>query len=260
MSLHRQVYLALRAGIQNKTWQVGSALPTEEALSEQFAVSRVTVRRALADLAAAGLVVRRQGLGTYVSEQSQAPRPSATLSMLEELRLAARETEVQVLDVRHGVPPPVVASMLHLAGDTTALHAVRLRSLEGVPVMLTDAWIPERYGAKITAAALKKKPLYELLLAQGMEFGRVIQEVNAEAASPTIAQLLKVEVGAPLLKVTRLIHGPDDQPVEFIGVYVAPERTRLLMEVLGDAMNTLSAGQFVHDGVGVHRPPRPQIV
>ncbi|WP_443083213.1 UTRA domain-containing protein [Variovorax sp. PBL-H6] len=65
--------------------------------------------------------------------------------------------------------------------------------------------MPERFGAKITAAALKSIPFYELLLAHSMVFGRVIQEVNAEAASPQLAQQLETEVGSPLLRVSRLL-------------------------------------------------------
>lgn len=249
MSLHRQLYMALRVNILNRTWPAGSALPTEDSLSAQFNVSRITVRRALTDLAADGLVVRRHGVGTFVNGGIDLPRPNATLTMLDELRRAAGETDVRVLDVAHQPAPPAIARMLQLPDDDSAFHAVRLRILDRIPVMITDAWVPERFGAKITAAALKKHPLYELLLAHGMVFGRVIQEVNAEAASPQLAQQLDTEVGSPLLRVSRLLHDPQDRPVEYITVHVVPERTRLLMDVPGQAMNTLSAGQFVHDGV-----------
>ena len=257
ISLHRQLYIALRTNILNRTWPAGTALPTEDALSAQFKVSRITVRRALADLVADALVVRRHGVGTFVSDSVDLPRPNATLTMLEELRMAAGETDVRVLHVAHEPAPPAILRMLQLDDGETVFHAVRLRLLDRTPVMITDAWVPERFAGKITAAALKKHPLYELLLAHGMVFGRVIQEVNADAASPQLAQQLQTEVGSPLLKVSRLIHDPRDEPVEFITVHVAPERTRLLMEVPGMAMNTLSAGRFVHDGVKRKRAGRP---
>lgn len=249
-SLHRQLYLVLRDGILSQLWPPGTPLPTEDALCAQFSVSRVTVRRALADLAAQGLILRKHGSGTYANPEAlSAPRLNPNLTMVEELRLSHSETTVKVVDVRREVPPVAIAGLLQLAGEEAAVHALRLRSVGGTPVMLTDAWVPEKYGRKVTGAALEKKALYELLLAQGVVFGRVIQDVSAEAAPPARASLMQTEVGAPLIKITRLLHSPQDIPVQHITVYLSPERSRMLMEIPGEAMNTLSAGQFVHDGV-----------
>jgi GntR family transcriptional regulator len=247
ISLHRQLYLVLRDRILRGVWPQGGALPKEEALCEQFGVSRITVRRALADLAAQGLIDRRHGRGSFVREHLRTPRADATLNLLEGLQQSAKETQVRVLAVQHATAPLDIARLLQIADGETAVHALRLRSIHETPVQLTDAWVPAAFGHKVTATALKKQALYEILLAQGVSFGRTIQDISCEAADPQRARLLKTEAGAPLLKLTRLVHDLNEMPVQHITAYMSPERSRILMDIPGASINTLSAGQIVHD-------------
>jgi len=183
--------------------------------------------------------VREDGLPTA--------RPNPSLSLIDSLRQTAIDTQVQVLLVELVEAPADVAAMLQLARGEKAVHALRLRSIKGTPVILSDAWVPARLGKRVTAASLRKQALYEILLAQGVKFGRVIQEITTEMSDPVRAKLLQTEVGLPLLKVVRVIHDPESRPVQFITVTMTPERSRILMDVAGDAVNTPSAGQFVHN-------------
>jgi len=248
MALHRQLYLVLRDRIVRRVWEPGSALPTEEQLCQQFGVSRITVRRSLADLNAQGLVERRHGLGTFLPLGSSAPPvPHATLTFLDTLRKHAAETQVKVLTVRHAQPPADIARLLQLPAGEKAVHAVRLRLMQGVPVMMTTAWVPSSLSAGITAAALKRKALYEVIMAQGVRIGRVVQEISAEAADPHYSTHLRTDTGAPLLKVVRLIHDQDDRPVQHLVALMPPERGRVLMEISGEQINTLSAGYIAHN-------------
>lgn len=246
-ALHRQVFLVLRDEIARGNLASGAALPKEESLCEMFGVSRITVRRALADLAAQGLVERRHGLGTFVTQDLKSPRQRPTLSLIDGLQRSVVDTDVQVLSVQEAEPPTDVAELLQLPKGVKAVHALRLRSIKGTPVMLTDAWVPLHWGKRVTASALRKHALYEILLAQGVVFGRVVQEYTAVVADPKRATALKTEVGSPLLKLLRLMHGSDAQPVEHLTVYLCPDRSRILMDVSGADLNTLSAGQIVHD-------------
>jgi GntR family transcriptional regulator len=246
-ALHKQLFIVLRDQIVRGTWASGVPLPTEEALCEQFGVSRVTVRRALADLQTQGFVERRHGRGTYVREEGRAALPPMNLSLLQSLQQTARETQVQVLAVRTEHPPEQVRSLLQLAPGTLAVHALRLRKSGDTPLMLTDAWVPERVGRKVTESALKRKALYVILLDQGVQFGRIIQEISAEAADPYRAALLRTAVSAPLIRLTRLMHDLQDKPVVHLTAYASPERSRILMDISSDKIDTLSAGHIAHD-------------
>lgn len=247
VSLHRQVFLVLRDRITRGVYPAQSALPTEEALCEEFGVSRITVRRALADLAAQGLVGRKQGMRSFV-QGAPAPRELPSLQFVDSLRKAVAETTVAVLAIERTVPSPEVAAFLGLqAADAKAVRVQRLRSLEGAPVMLTEAWVPLELGKGITASALRKQALYEIVQAQGVTLGRVVQEICAVAAEPAQAQHLKTEPGAPLLRLVRLMHARDARPIEHVTVWMSPERSRILTEIQLTDVDTLRTGRLVHD-------------
>ena len=246
-SLHRQLFVILRDQILRGVYAPGSAIPNEEALCAEFGVSRITVRRAVADLETSGLLVKRHGRGTFVSERLPPARPSATLGLLDSLRKSADETEAEVLSVETSAPPPDIARQLDLVPSVAAVHAVRLRRRAGMPVMVTEAWVPEMVGRGVTRRELQKRALYEILISHGVRFGRVVQEITAVAATPFYAEQLGAELASPLIKLTRLLYDTHRRPVQHLTIHVSPERSRLLMDVSIDTVNTLAAGSIFHD-------------
>ena len=150
----------------------------------------------------------------------------ATLGFIDALRKTATETDVEVLNVEHAEPPADIARQLDIVAPAKAMHAVRLRSYKSTPVMVTEASIPTDVGRTITAKELKKRALYEILIGQGVRFGRVVQEITAVAASSFYAKLLQTELAAPLLKLTRLLYDSERQPFERLIVQVFPERSQ----------------------------------
>lgn len=245
--LHRQVFLVLRDEIAQQVHEGGTALPREESLCERFGVSRITVRRALAELAALGLVDRRQGVGTFVSADTRLTHAVPSLGLVEYLKQSQLEAQVSVLGVERRQPPRDVATLLHIEPGEKAVNVLRSRSIDDVPVMLTDAWVSARLAAKITPASLRRHALYELLMIQGVRFGRVIQEISGAVANQQQAETLKVELASPLLKMVRLMHGQNGEPVLYITIYVHAETSRIVMDIPGESTNTLSGGQLVHD-------------
>ena len=127
-----------------------------------------------------------------------------------------------------------------------ALYAERLRRSGATTLMLSSAWVPEPVSKRITAATLRKRAFYEILLERGIRFGRVIQEFSAEPADAARAALLQTELSAPLIRFTRLVHDTESRPVQHLTAYLLPERSRILMDISGDAMNTLSGGHIDH--------------
>jgi len=246
--LHRQLFLVLRDRIYRGIYAPGSTIPNEAQLGELFSVSRITVRRALSDLEAKGLVVRRQRLGTCVHPDFQPARLSGTLNFLDALKDTALDAlPARTLVVQKASPPGDVAALLKLEEGEKAWHTVRLRSEGDTPLVLSEAWSPVRLLAKVSETALRKNLVYQLLLAQGVVFNRVVQEISAESADPETAQRLHTEVGAPLLRVTRLLHDTDDQPVQHLTARVSPDRTRMLMDLSASSIGSIRAGALAHD-------------
>ena len=249
MALHRQLFLILRDQIVRGAFPSGSALPTEAALGQQYGVSRITVRRALQDLSDAGYVERRHGVGTYVLEQ-HAPSASAPLTVMEGLRKVQLETTVDVLAVEIRRTPDAVRLGLGLTEDgIDALYVLRVRrdKVDDEPLMVSEAWLPKRFTSSVTARVLRRKPLYQVLSEAGVLMGRVAQEITAEMADPLRAQLLDAAIGAALLRINRFVFDQDQAPVQVHSLYLDPQRSRILMDIPAEHLDTVRSGLMAHD-------------
>jgi len=246
-ALHRQLFVILREQIFRGLYQPGEKIPNEEALCAQFDVSRITVRRAVADLEASGLLQKRPGLGTFVTADVRPTRPSATLNFIDSMRKTQSETQTEVIVVENAAPPADIAEQLDLLSGAQCVHAIRLRRSADTVVMVTEAWVRGAAGAGITRQALLKHPLFDILAAHGIRSGRVIQEITAVAANAFHSERLDVEIGSPLIKVSRLLYDTERRPVLHLNIYMTPERSRFLMDFSIDEMNTMAAGSIFHD-------------
>jgi GntR family transcriptional regulator len=248
-ALHRQLFLVLRDQISRGAREPGSALPSEAALGEQFGVSRITVRRALQDLASQGYVRRRHGRGTFVLERHDANPATPPATVMDSLRKAQLETSVQVVSVETRRPPESVRTALELGDGPEALYVLRVRhdKVGGDPLIISEVWLPARLAGAVTRQALQAQPMFEVLAAAGITMGRVVQEITAELADPLRAQLLGTAIGAPLLRVNRLVHGRDQGPVQAQSLFLSPERSRILMDIPAEHLDTTASGVITHD-------------
>ncbi len=242
-SLHRQVYLVLRDRLTGGGFAPHEQLPPEPRLCEQFGVSRITLRRAVADLVADGLLERVQGRGTYVTERVQDRRGAG---YADDVRDLAAATTLKVLEFANVPAPPWVAARLAIPPGEPVQRSVRLRLRHGVPVVLLTAWVPRRWSEAMTRADLGRRSLNELLADRGVRFGRVLQEIGAGLADPLQAQRLHVAVGAALLTVDRLVHDHQGAPVEYVVMAMSPQRSRMVIDTPAGSAEHVSIGRIVH--------------
>lgn len=246
--LHRQLYLLLKEQITSGRYRTGDLLPTQETLCRQFSISRITVRRALGDLVEDGFVRNRQGVGAFVTAKSNGGmKRGADFSFIGDMRRTLKETTMSILHFEVERCPAPIAAPLGLEDGEEAVHLVRTRSARGRPVILLDGWIPRRFARSVTRKNLAKTSLHELIAGSFEKLGRVAQEVNAALADPVVAQALDVEVNSAVLKIVRLVHNRDDAPVHYLTVWATPLRTRMVMEVGADDIDSYSVGRLRHD-------------
>jgi GntR family transcriptional regulator len=230
--LHRQLFLVLHDEIARGVLAQGDPLPTEQSLCEQFGVSRITVRRALADLADQGYIERRQGVGSFVRERDRDTLPVTGGSYVDELRQIQFESDVEVIEF--GLRPPPMSVGQQLGSADPMLHVLRLRRERrtGEPLMVTEAWLPARLAAVVTERAVSTSALYDLLSEAGVEFDRMHHELTAEVAGPVNAQRLDVPIGSALIRVNR-IASVGGEPHHYLSTLLSPSRSRVLMSSPG---------------------------
>jgi GntR family transcriptional regulator len=244
--LHRQLFLVLHDEIARGALAPGDALPTEQALCDQFGVSRITVRRALADLAEQGYIERRQGVGSFVRQQARSAGAPSVGSYMDGLRQTQFLTSIEVVERDVRTPPAPIADAL--GGWTEMLHIVRVRRERRTrePLLVTQAWLPAGLAGPLSATALRRRPLYELLSAANVVVGRMQHEITAEIAGPRNARLLNTAIGSALLRVNRLAFVAGS-PHHHVSILLSPNRSRVLIDQNADELQTGEGLAIAHD-------------
>jgi GntR family transcriptional regulator len=248
--LHRQLFLVLHDEIGRGALEPGVGLPTEQSLCDQFGVSRITVRRALADLADAGLIERRHGVGSFVLERPSIGQVKSAGSYLDRLRQVDFETDVEVVELGiRDVPGSVVDRLGPLE---RGLYVLRLRRERRThePLMVTEAWLPGDLVDVITEVALTRAPLHRLLAEAGVELERMDHELTAEIAGPRNAQLMSTAIGAPLIRVNRVAFA-NGSPHHSMAIVLSPSRSRVMLNQFAADVQAGTGLAIAHD---VRRP------
>jgi GntR family transcriptional regulator len=230
--LYHQIYVVLREQILSGVYADQAMVPTEQTLSERFGVSRITAKRALDELAAEGLVVRRRGRGTTVVGRLPSRPLSANLSgLLENLLMVGLKTSVSIIQFGYVPPPNDVREALGLAEGEETQRAVRVRVHDGVPLSYSVSFVPAEIGRAYGPKDLMTTPLLALLERAGILIGSADQTIGAALADSVVAPLLGVRVGSPLLSITRTVFDQNGRPVEHINIRYRPDRYQYRMKL-----------------------------
>jgi GntR family transcriptional regulator len=237
---YHQVYLVLREQLDEGRFAQG--LPAEMQLVKEFGVARVTVRKALERLAAEGLIERVPGRGTVpvAPRRAQASPGAATRSpparaqltgLLENIVSMGLRTKVRVVDCEVLPAPEAVAPRLGLSPGAPVHKAVRVRSTAAGPLSHITTFVPAELARGLGRRALQAKPILVLLEESGVRIGHATQSITARLADVPVARELGVDVGSPLLAVSRLIHDESGRPVQWLNGLYRPDRYHLEMQL-----------------------------
>ncbi|MCY1164992.1 HTH-type transcriptional repressor DasR [compost metagenome] len=232
---YHRIYLVLREQLGEGRFVDG--LPGELALMAQFGVARVTIRRALEQLAAEGLISREPGRGTRPLDPASSNTPETSgrraqlTGLLENLVSMGLKTSVKVLEVRGISASESVASALQVAIGSEVQKAVRVRSTREGAFSHITTYVPQSLASSFGRRELSRKPILLLLEESGVKVGRAYQTISARLADAVVAQHLDVSVGTALLAVRRLIHDENDRPVQWLHGLYRPDRYEYQMEL-----------------------------
>jgi GntR family transcriptional regulator len=232
--LYFRLYTLLKNSILDGTMEYGAQMPTEQQLAETFAVSRITAKRAMDELAAEDMVERRRGKGTHVTyEYRPQPVKAPLIGMLQEIESMARHTEVKVLECKKLIPPGDIRKALGLQDKGKALRLVRVRSRDGQPFGFYGSWTT---GLKkpVGKREFKQSPRLEVFRKQGLKISHVSQTISAVAATTELAEHLNTETGAPLISLIResFTSGADGEKlVDYLHIYYHPDHFQYRMDL-----------------------------
>ncbi len=192
----------------------GAPIPAERSLAERFEVSRLTVRRAVDELVRDGLLIRRQGSGTYVAEAKIA-QPLSTTSFTEDMRRRGLVPSSRVLSFGHGPAGARTARHLGLSPTDEVIELVRLRLADGEPMALETVVLPAALVPGLVASDLEDRSLYALLDERyGVQVVAVQQVIEPTVTSEEESAHLQQPIHAPALLVRTTARDADGRTLE----------------------------------------------
>lgn len=221
-----QLYESLHSQLGSEPFPSGSKLPTERTIAEIIGVSRQTVRQAFSRLEREGLIFRRRGDGTYVSE----PRVEGSLRFLKgfthEISERGLRVRSRVLDLRIARPPASVRDSLGLGpNQRTAVMLRRVRSLDGIPATFETVWLAAEICGALVEMNMTDRSLYATLRDQfGVVPRRATERLSATLLDDFEARELGQRPGGPALLVERTTFDENDRCVEVVKTLLRADR------------------------------------
>jgi len=221
--LYQQIKALITGSLQSGEWKPGELIPSEIELAGRYKVSQGTVRKAIDELSAENLVVRRQGKGTFVATHHEERARFRFLRLMPDVG-EAHPPDNNIVEVKRLRAAADVARLLDIKSGDSVIFIKRIQSFDGAPTILEELWLPGQIFKGLTAERLieYRGPMYGLFESEfGTHMIRAQEKLRAVSADEEVADLLVVAVNTPLLSVERVSYTYGDKPVEVRrGLYV----------------------------------------
>jgi GntR family transcriptional regulator len=250
------LYVQIREKLRSQLAQMepGDPIPAEAELGEKFRASRITVRRAVEDLVAEGLLTRQQGRGTFVQRPKLTHELSRITSWTEQLRTLGFVPKTAHRKVRREKAPTHILEALRLNRGEEVIRIERVRLANREPISYMINYLPLRLIPGFLARKFTEESLYEVLERDyGLKPAMSVDTVGTRPASEEEADALRVERKAPVLSVRRISYLEDGTPLELAVVASRGDRYQYQVTLRGRPRS--ASGAFSVSGL--QRTPVP---
>lgn len=222
-------YLEIKDYLNNKIkkgiLKAGDKIPSERELMELFNVSRMTVRQAIDRLVNEGILVKMVGKGTFVTKEKLNTRLNILKSFTEEIIASGHKTSAKLLSKREIRADPELAKKLKIPEYSSVLKVDRLRLVDGLVMSVNTSYFPMIRAFMIEELDFSATSIYQQIEKElGLMIEKAVETISANAADRRISGLLRVKVGTPLLKITRLTIISNNIPIEYMEGLFRPDR------------------------------------
>ena len=215
--LYRQIKALIIQALQSGEWRPGQAIPSEQELAVRFSVSQGTVRKAVDEMAAENILIRKQGKGTFVASHND-PR-----ALFRFLRLVPMDGDLAhpksvPLDCWHAKAGQEASRMLGVEPGAPIVIVRRVLQFAHNPVVIDELYLPGEVFPGLSFETLQgwNGSLYSLFETRyGLRMIRAQERIRAVAADRSTSEILNVKEGTPLLSVERVTYTYGDKPVEW---------------------------------------------
>jgi GntR family transcriptional regulator len=234
LPLYHQLHQILRSDILAGEWQPGDMIPPESELIERYQVSRTTVRQVLDMLVSEGLIERKQGRGTFVTQPTVEQGLVRIISFTEDMQQRGFEPGTKVLFSGLVPAPADIAKELEVKPGEELTRLERLRLANQEPMSIEESYLVHRFCQGVLRRDYASNPLREALERDhNIRLVRAKQVIRAILAPRDLADWLSIKPRSALLFIERVSYSQENIPVEFLRIYYRADRYGLYNELQG---------------------------
>ena len=228
LPLYLQLSSLIRRCISSGLLKAGDQLPSEAELCGHFGISRSTVRQALKELEEQGLILRRQGLGSFVAEPKLYRRSENIYSFTSEAAAMGRKPGSRLLSFEIIRPSAEIRRLMEIPDETVEVYRfTRIRLVDEVPLMLETSYYPRYIFPELTRELVQSHSFYSLLLERGVVPGMATDLYEAVRLDRSEADLLATKAGSAGFYHQRVTRSEDGAIFELTQSVMRGDRTRL---------------------------------
>ncbi len=226
--LYSQLVSIVKRNISAGTLTTGDLLPSESELCKTFDISRSTVRQAIGELESEGLVVRKQGRGTFVAEPKVRRKTEMVYSFTSEISSMGMTPSSTLIEFAVIDPTPDIIKVLELSGaDTKVYKFTRIRHVNGEPLILETSFYPQYIYPKLTRELLQTHSFYSLLYEVGIIPANAVDSYEAVVMNRKEAEMLHCKPGSSAFFVQRRTYTETGMVYEFTQSLMRADRMKL---------------------------------
>ena len=241
MARYRAIAADLAAKIRDGHYAPGEALPAQRELSVAYGVTLMTLRQALQELGAEGLIVQRPGKGTFVTPPHLAYQLGSLRSFADDLREQGHEVRTTVIAHARRRVPLRIAARLRVRETETGLRLERVRAFAGRRAIHQISWVREPHADRLRDVDFTATSLYAALADVGVVVARASETIRPEVLDADVARHLDEDEGAPVLVSDRITYGPD-------GTALVADRATILGSMMQITADRAATGLSLHWG------------
>lgn len=234
MFSHRPLYLQVRdmlfKRIESGAWKASEPIPSEALLAREWGVSLGTVRKALSHLEKERLLIRRQGRGTFVVDQTSGEM-AVRFSNLRDLEGARILGDVLQSTVTRGSPGAEEREELQLEPNAVVLRIERIRQYADRPFMTEVVVLPEARFPSLKGREEFPPRIVVLAQENGLLLSKAREAASAVPAPRAVAHALAIAEGTPILRLVRTVYARRDLPIEWRLAFCHLVEARYIVEI-----------------------------
>jgi len=246
-----QIFQDIYNKIEEGTYDNGDKLPSETELCNYYKVSRGTIREALKSLMQHGLIITERGRGTFITTNKIEQNVNQLMGFTEVMKKHGKTASGRILEINIKKPNSIVKRIMKLNNNEMVVRIIRLRFGNEKPLIIEKSYFNYKIFKPLLEYDLEKESIYDLLYKHtSYRLDNAVQDIEAVLASPNESQLLNIDIGAPLLMMTRLIRLKDETPFEYTKDFYRADKLKFTIQTKSyEESNSIFALQLNYNKV-----------